>query len=97
MPDIFKNSNEVICLEGKAFKELISTLVLYIKQQHAIGEDEWLSTEAAMKLLGITSKTSLQYLRDTNQIAYTRPFTKVILYNRKSINEYLKSKQTIYE
>jgi hypothetical protein len=49
----------------------------------------WVSTEEAMELLHLKSKTSMQKLRDSGAIIFSQPMKKVILYNYESILKYL--------
>jgi len=79
---------QVICLEEPAFYDLIDKVVLYIKTKHEV-KDKWISAEEAMKLLHITSKTTLQKFRDEGRIRFFQADRKIILYDRDSINEYL--------
>jgi len=53
---------EVICLEDEAFYLLIEKVVSRIKEKEGIKEDKWLSTDEAMDMLKIKSKTTLQKL-----------------------------------
>ena len=80
---------QVICLEEPAFYSLIDHVVSYIKTKHEIKEDKWISGEEAMKLLHITSKTTLQKFRDEGRIRFFLADRKIILYDRDSISEYL--------
>ncbi len=80
---------EVICLEDKAFYTLIEKVVDRIKSTNNIKEDKWISGEEAMKKLRITSKTTLQKLRDEGKIRFSQPEKKIILYDTESIDEYL--------
>jgi len=80
---------EVICLEDEAFYALIDQVVERIKEAQKIKEDKWISPEEAMKKLRITSKTTLQKLRDEGKIRFSQPEKKHILYDTVSINEYL--------
>jgi hypothetical protein len=80
---------EVICLEDAAFYELVEQVVQRIKEKHNIQHDKWVSGEEAMRLLRITSRTTLQKLRDEGKIRFTQPMPKVILYDSESITEYL--------
>lgn len=80
---------EVICLEDKAFYSLIDKVVGHIKNTHGVKEDKWISGEEAMQKLRITSKTTLQKMRDEGKIRFTQPEKKIILYDADSINEYL--------
>jgi hypothetical protein len=58
-------------------------------------QDDWIQKKEAKNLLGYSSDTSLQYLRDNNQIVFTYVSARKILYSRGSILEYLKSKKGI--
>lgn len=80
---------EVICLQEDAFYTLIETVVKRIKEKEGIKEDKWISTEEAMTKLRIKSKTTLQKLRDEGKIRFSQPEKKIILYDLKSIYEYL--------
>ena len=80
--------SETICIDTKAFYELIDAVTGYIKETHQV-KDKWLGTDEAMKLLGIKSKSSLQDLRDEGKIRFTQPQKKIILYDRESIDAYL--------
>jgi hypothetical protein len=79
---------EVICLEDAAFYTLIDKVVERIKDKQT-SVDKWLSGDETMKLLRITSKTTLQKLRDEGKIRFSQPEKKIILYDYDSIHEYL--------
>lgn len=79
----------VICLEDSAFYALVDKIVERIKETNGKSEDKWIGPEEAMKKLRITSKTTLQELRDCGEIRFSQPRKKVILYDSDSINEYL--------
>lgn len=83
---------DVICFEDKAYYAIIDKLVAYIKEKHTVTEDKWIQTDEAMRLLNITSKTTLQKFRDEGVIRFTQPTRKNTLYDRDSINDYLESK-----
>lgn len=80
---------EVICLEDRAFYALIEQVVQRIKERESITEDKWVGPDEAMKKLRITSKTTLQKLRDEGAIRFSQPEKKIILYDTDSINAYL--------
>ena len=79
---------EVICLEDQAFYSLIDRVVQRIKQTES-KEDRWISGEEAMLKLRITSKTTLQKLRDEGKIRFSQPEKKHIVYDLNSIYSYL--------
>lgn len=80
---------QVICLEEKAFYELVEQVVGRLKEKNNITLDKWVSNEEAMRLLNVKSKTTLQKLRDEGKIRFSQPEKKIILYDRDSINSYL--------
>ena len=80
---------QVICLEDDAFYALIDKVVARIKERNNIREDKWISGQEAMQKLRITSKTTLQKLRDEGKIRFSQPEKKIILYDSESIQAYL--------
>lgn len=80
---------EVICLEDRAFFELINEVVERIKENHNVKSDRWISSDEAMQKLRITSKTTLQKWRDEGKIRFSQPEKKVILYDVESIEDFL--------
>ncbi len=79
---------EVVCLETKAFYELVDDVVKRMMKQRK-EKSKWLSGEEAMGILKITSKTTLQKLRDEGHIKFSQPMKKLIVYDRQSILDYL--------
>ncbi len=80
---------EVICIEDKAFYTLIDQVIAHINSTQKPKSDKWISGEEAMKMLRITSKTTLQKLRDEGRIRFSQPEKKIILYDLDSIHAYL--------
>ena len=80
---------QVICLQDEAFYNLIDRVVEHIKGKQPNKTDKWLSGDEAMKILRITSKTTLQKLRDEGKIRFSQPEKKIILYDMDSIQAYL--------
>jgi hypothetical protein len=79
---------EVVVLESKAFHALIEVVVKQLQNQFG-SDEEWLDTEGAMQYLKITSKTTLAKLRESDEIRYSQPMKKHILYYKPSLKEYL--------
>jgi len=79
---------EVICLETDAFYDLVDKVVdkMMVERKE---QAEWLSVEEAMNLLKITSKTTLQKLKNEGYVKFTQPMKKLTLFSRKSIMAYL--------
>ena len=80
---------EVICLQDEAFYALIEQVVKQIKEKNGIKVDKWISPEEAMQKLRISSKTTLQKMRDEGKIRFSQPEKKIILYDVDSIHQYL--------
>lgn len=80
---------EVICLEDVAYYSMIEAIVKRLKEQNNAHEEKWITTPDAMKKFGITSKTTLQKLRDEGKIRFSQPEKKIILYDPESIERYL--------
>jgi len=87
----FESRLDVICLESQAFYALIEEVVDRMKDQQNIHYDKWISDEEAMQMLRISSRTTLQKLRDEGTIRFSQPTRKLILYDRESILEYLET------
>ncbi len=80
---------EVICLQDEAFYHLIEKVIERIQAKQAGKAEKWISGEEAMKMLRITSKTTLQKLRDEGKVRFSQPEKKIILYDVGSIHAYL--------
>jgi len=87
----FGNSLNVICLESEAFYALVEEVVGRIENKSPAPHDKWIGDEEAMKMLRITSKTTIQKMRDEGKIRFSQPTRKLILYDRDSILEYLEA------
>ena len=73
--------------ENKLYKE-------YIKEAKELSEKYfkktvWVSGLDAMKALGISSKSTLQKMRDNDQIVYSKVSKKIILYDFDTIQDYI--------
>lgn len=80
---------DIICLHSEAFYALINEVVGRIKAEQKVKEEKWIDDVEAMRLLRITSKSTLQKFRDEGAIRFSQPRRKIILYDRQSIFEYL--------
>ena len=59
------------------------------KELNAPDYDKWIDGDEAMGMLKITSKTTLQKLRDEGKVRFSQPEKKIILYDRESILGYI--------
>ena len=78
-----------ICLEDKAFYELIDAVYEHLNSKTSHISDKWIDGKKAMEKLHC-QKTTLQKLRDEGKIEYSK-MGNIILYNSFSIDEYIES------
>lgn len=100
MENTLESKLNIICLETDAFYSLVEEVVkrLKDKQGEEPEKDNWIDEGEAMKLLHISSKTTLQKYRDERRIVFNPINRRVILYSRTSIDDYLqKSVQKPYK
>ena len=83
---------KVILIEEEAFFELVDRAVQRISGKMNADKKKWLTPKEAMKVLGISSPTTLQRYRDEGRIRYSQPSKKIIRYDPESIQEFLDSK-----
>jgi hypothetical protein len=79
---------KVICLEEEAFNELLDRVVERLMEQRQ-EKPVWISGDEAMEMLRITSRTTLQKLKNEGHIKFSQPMKKLTLYHRQSILDYL--------
>jgi len=91
MPE-FGSRLDIICLESEAFYALVEEVVSRLKEKNGIEHEKWIDDEEAMRLLHVSSKTTLQKYRDDGSIRFSQPSRKMILYDRDSILEFLNAK-----
>ncbi len=87
----FSNHLNIICLETQAFYALVEEVVDRMSEKGGIKHDKWIGDEEAMRLLRISSRTTLQKLRDEGAIRFSQPSRKLILYDRESILAHLEA------
>lgn len=78
-----------LSLDDQKLYAMILEAVKRVKADFGVVPDKWIDSEEAMELLRITSKTTLQKLRDEGKITYSQPEKKMILYDRDSIIAYI--------
>lgn len=82
---------QVVCLQEEAFYALFDKVVEHLEEKHKEEPLQWIDGEEAMLILNISSKTTLQKLRDEGKIRYSQPQKRIILYDRYSIHEYIEN------
>lgn len=76
----------IITLTEPDFEKLVETVIQKLNHNATPSQDRWINQEEAMRLLNITSRTTLQKLRDEGRVRFSTPISpKTILYDRHSI------------
>ncbi|WP_459211994.1 hypothetical protein [Aquimarina rhabdastrellae] len=82
--------SKVIVFEEEAFFKMLEEVVSYVsKLKQLQPKPEWISEEELKQLLNIRSKSQIWKLRTENKIVYSQPSKKLILYSRKSVENYI--------
>ncbi|MEO1263247.1 MAG: DNA-binding protein [Bacteroidota bacterium] len=82
---------EIIILESKAYWSLVQETIQEMEKRFG-KEEPWIGQEEAMRILGISSTTTLQKFRDNDCIRYSKISPKIILYYKKSVYDFLNAK-----
>ena len=69
-------------------------MALQFKKEFLGSLNPWIKEDEAMDLLNITSKTTFQKYRDEGKFKYSRVSSKLILYERQSILDFIEGKST---
>lgn len=84
------SNQEIICIQTTAFYSLLDEVVTHIDEKFKLSKSrQWIDSNDAMKLLNITSRTTLQKLRDEGKLRFSQPTKKGIMYDSYSITAYL--------
>ncbi len=84
-----QNPNQFLMISKEDLREELLKMMEEMMQKPA--PKIWVSTEEAMELLHLKSKTSMQKLRDTGALTFSQPMKKLILYKYDSILKYLET------
>ena len=89
-----KNMN-LICLDYAGIKQLAKEVAdKLVKEAYGSEDNLWIDEKEAMHLLRINSKTTFQKYRDEGKFSFSRLSTKLILYNKRSILDFIESNST---
>ena len=80
---------QVLTFEEQSFYFLIDEIIDKIEAKQGKTEPLWIGEEEAMSMLNIKSKTTLSKLRNNDEITFSQPRKKLILYHRGSLISYL--------
>lgn len=83
--------NRQICMDEKVYYDLIEGLITRIKAINQIHKDPWIDVNEALKMLSISSQTTLKKFCDQGHIRVSKVTEKIVLYDRQSILNFLES------
>lgn len=89
--DLFSSERSVfIHMDTVTFYQLIKQVYERLKQEDSKQTDsDFIGEKEAMKLLGITSKSTLQKYRDHSYITFYKLSSRKILYSKSSIESFI--------
>jgi len=82
----------LVLIDTEELEALLEKIVKKIVSKTKKEEQRWITPEAAMQKLSINSSTTLLKYRREKLIRYSRHSRKKILYDLKSIEEFLEQK-----
>lgn len=85
---------ELICLDAAVFKLMFNDLVDKIRKLNSVDADPWISSADAMKILKISSPTTLKKFCDEGLIRSSSLTPKLVLYHRDSILAFIEKSET---
>lgn len=82
----------VICIESPALHKLVRSVITELRKNTPEAAERWINADEAKRLLGVSSPSSLQKLRDEGKIRFAKMASRNILYDRESIMNYVESR-----
>lgn len=84
------NSNETICINTAAFYALLDQVIERVDEKYEQSkEPKWIASDEVMKMLNISSRTTLQTIKDSGDVRVSIMSKKVVLYDRQSVLAYI--------
>ncbi|MCW3127766.1 MAG: hypothetical protein JWO03_3424 [Bacteroidetes bacterium] len=83
-------SKQILYLDQLQMEVLADMIINHIEKRIALRREEWIDIQEVMQLLKVSSKSTIQTLRDTGQLTISRINSKTILYSRLSVEDYIK-------
>ena len=84
--------NRQICMDEEVYYDLKEGLINRLKTVNEIKYDPWIDVNEALRLLSITSQTTLKKFCDRGYIRVSKITEKIVLYDRQSILDFLESR-----
>lgn len=84
--------NETICIDTKAFYALLDQVIERVDEKYEQSkEPKWIDGNEVMRMLNISSRTTLQAVKDSPDVRVSVMSKKVVLYDRQSILNYIEN------
>lgn len=87
-----KENMQFVMMDTTAFDEIISQVINTVKAKMKTKPVDWIGEGEAMKLLGVSSKSTMFRFRTNNKIVYSKVTQKNLMYSKASVLRYLESK-----
>lgn len=76
-------------MDEEVYYDLKEGLLLRLKMMNQVNDDPWVSADEAMKILNISSQTTLKKFCDQDWIRVSKITEKLVLYHRPSILDFI--------
>jgi len=87
-----KGNMQFIMMGTDALDKLIHEVITTVKTKIKTKPEDWIGEDDAKKLLGVSSKSTIQRFRDEDRIIYSTVTKKNIMYSKASILKYMNTK-----
>lgn len=81
--------NQSILLDPLQLEMLADILYTRIEKRLSAYQDKWLDLSQVKALLRVSSSSTIQDLRDSGQLRFSKINSRTILYDRDSVLEYI--------
>jgi hypothetical protein len=72
-------------------ERIANRLAELLQDKFAIQSQQWINEQEVMDMTGLKSKGAILKLRQQGKIKYTQPYKRIIMYDKKSILDFLKN------
>jgi len=87
-----KGNTQFIMMDTAALDKLIHEVIDTVKTKMKTKPEDWIGEDEVQKLLGVSSKSTIQRFRDEDRIIYSAVTKKNIMYSRASVLRYMNTK-----
>lgn len=85
------NKHRLFVFSKEELREAIEISIKELMEKQTV-EKVWITPKAAMNMMNIKSRTTLNILINNSKLIVTQPLKKIVLINRESVLNFLRSK-----